>query len=141
MTTTGGKGLHVVAPLRRRATWDEHKEFARAIAETVVALQPDRYVAVASKAQRKDKIYVDYLRNGRGATFICPYSMRARPGAPVATPVTWEELDTIDPTSFTIETVPRRIGALSADPWAELAEVKQGLTATAWKRLGRSRGK
>jgi bifunctional non-homologous end joining protein LigD len=141
VTTTGGKGLHVVAPLRRRASWDEHKEFARAIAETIVGLEPHRYVAVASKAQRKGKIFVDYLRNGRGATFIAPYSMRARPGAPVATPVTWEELDTIDPASFTIETVPPRIGSLAADPWAELADLKQGITATAWKRLGRSHKK
>jgi bifunctional non-homologous end joining protein LigD len=136
VTTTGGKGLHVVAPLTRRAGWDEHKAFARAVAGTMVALAPKLYTANISKAARPGKIFVDYLRNGRGATFIAPYSMRARAGATVATPLAWDELASVIPAELTIETVPRRLGALAADPWAELSTRRQSITAAAWRRLG-----
>lgn len=136
VTTTGGKGLHVVAPLTRRTGWDEHKEFARAIADAMVALDRKRFIATATKAARKGKIFVDWLRNGRGATFIAPYSMRARTGAPVATPVTWDELPDIDPQGFTIETVPRRVQA-RPDPWAAMATTRQTMRASALERLVR----
>ena len=122
MATVSGPGV----PLTRRADWDRHKEFARAIAHAMVALDRKRFVATATKAARKGKIFVDWLRNGRGATFIAPYSMRARANAPVATPVTWDELPTIDPQSFTIETVPRRVHA-EPDPWARMAKIRQSL--------------
>ncbi len=89
---TGGKGVHVVAPLRPAADWAMVSKFARAVAERLVAEQPDRYVATMSKAKRKGKIFVDWLRNDRGNTAIAPYSIRARPGAPVAVPVSWQEL-------------------------------------------------
>jgi bifunctional non-homologous end joining protein LigD len=138
VTTTGGKGLHVVAPLTRRAGWDEHKEAARRIAEAMVALDHKRFIATATKAARKGKIFIDWLRNGRGATFIAPYSMRARSGAPVATPITWDELETVDPRAFTIATVPRRIHT-TPDPWAAMATTRQTLRTSALERLSVTR--
>ena len=90
--TTGGKGLHVVAPLVRRASWDELKALLKAFADALVREQPKRYIAQASKAKRAGKLYIDYLRNEKGATAIASYSTRARPGATVATPLSWDEL-------------------------------------------------
>src|SRR5690606_15940576 len=88
---TGGKGIHVVAPLERRAEWPEVKQCAHDFAKRMSEEEPDRYIAQASKAKRKGKIFIDYLRNERGATAIARYSTRARKGAPVAMPVSWEE--------------------------------------------------
>ena len=130
--TTGGKGLHVVAPIEPRATWDDVKAFTKAIAERLAAAQSDRYTAHMAKAKRRGRIFVDYLRNARGATFIAPYSMRALPGAPVATPVSWEELAAgVDATSFTIATLPARLASLARDPWSELLTTKQHIGAAA----------
>mgnify|MGYP000365610509 CR=1 FL=1 len=92
---TGGKGVHVIVPLSRIAEWDTVTVFARTIATYLAGRKPDRYVATMSKAKRKGKIFVDWLRNDRGSTAIAPYSVRARQGAPVAVPVTWDELKTI----------------------------------------------
>ena len=89
---TGGKGVHVVVPLRRSAGWETVAAFSRTLAVCLAERHPDRYVATMSKARRKGKIFIDWLRNERGATAIAPYSIRARKGAPVAVPVTWEEL-------------------------------------------------
>lgn len=135
--TTGGKGLHVVAPITRAIGWDDFKAFTKAFAEAMEADAPDRFTTNMAKARRKDKIFLDYLRNGRGATFIAPYSPRARAGAPVAVPITWEELAAgVDPAAFTTATVPRRLGALAVDPWRELPKVKQSITARAWRAVG-----
>src|SRR5690606_7227207 len=118
--TTGGKGLHVVVPLRRTAGWDRVREASRGIAEGLEAEDPRHFVAQASKAARKGRIYVDYLRNGFGATAISAYSTRARPGAPVATPLLWSELDEgARPADFDVESVPRRLREQPADPWAD----------------------
>jgi bifunctional non-homologous end joining protein LigD len=89
---SGGKGVHVVVPLRRTAEWDTVKLFSRLFAELMAARHPDRYTATMSKAKRKGRIFIDWLRNERGATAIAPFSLRARPGAPVAVPVSWDEL-------------------------------------------------
>jgi bifunctional non-homologous end joining protein LigD len=89
---TGGKGVHVVVPLRRIAGWDTVRLFARVFAQGLEAAQPERFVAGMSKARRKGRIFIDWLRNDRGATTIAPLSLRARPGAPAAVPVSWEEL-------------------------------------------------
>lgn len=134
--TTGGKGLHVVVPIQRKREWDEIKPFTKAVADTLVRFNPKRYVTTITKAKRTGKILIDVLRNGRGATAVAPYSTRARPGAPVATPISWEELDgPLDPAAFTIETVPRRIATLD-DPWAELPSVRQSITSAMMKRVG-----
>ncbi|RWB72390.1 MAG: DNA ligase D [Mesorhizobium sp.] len=93
---TGGKGVHVIAPLTPRAEWPEVKAFASGLAQAVAQTDPSHFTAVLSKAKRKGRIFVDYLRNQRGATAIMPYSARSRPGAPVAAPITWAEMKTID---------------------------------------------
>ncbi len=95
--TTGGKGLHVCVPLEARNTREEVKDFARSVADALVRFAPDEYVATMSKAKRHGKIFVDYLRNSPGATFVAPYSTRARQGAPIATPLAWSELAKVDP--------------------------------------------
>jgi bifunctional non-homologous end joining protein LigD len=107
VTTTGGKGLHVVVPLLPIATWAQHKLFARTVAQLLAVQSPETYTANPLKAHRVGRIFVDYLRNSRGATAIAPYSMRARPGAPVATPVEWDALDQIKPETLTMATLPR----------------------------------
>ncbi len=136
--TTGGKGLHVVAPIHRGIGWDDFKAFTRALVETMERDEPDRYTTNISKARRKGRIFLDYLRNGRGATFIAPYSPRARPGAPVAVPIRWEELaHGVDPATFTMATVPRRLAMLGDDdPWKQISHVKQSITASAWRAVG-----
>lgn len=100
---SGGKGVHVVVPLTPGHSWDEHKDFARRFAEALAQAEPDRFTATMSKAKRKGRIFIDWLRNQRGSTAVAPYSARAREGAPVAVPVTWEELgDCADARPFTI---------------------------------------
>ncbi|SFP14448.1 DNA ligase D [Tranquillimonas alkanivorans] len=89
---TGGKGVHVIVPLRRIAGWDTVKGFSQTFATVMAQKNPERYVATMSKAKRKGRIFIDWLRNQRGATAVAPYSLRARTGAPVAVPVTWDEL-------------------------------------------------
>ena len=88
---------------------------------------PGRYLSKASKAARAGKIFIDWLRNGRGATAVAAYSTRASPGATVATPLTWDELARVRPEKLTVKTVPARLKRLKGDPWEELFEVKQGL--------------
>jgi bifunctional non-homologous end joining protein LigD len=127
--TSGGKGLHVVVPLSRRNTWEDVETFARSIATGLAAHAGDRYVANMRKALRQGRIYVDYLRNQRGSTAIASYSTRNRPGCPVATPLDWKELDTIDSaTAFTIETVPPRLAKARKDPWDGFFQVRQTLS-------------
>lgn len=126
---TGGKGLHLVAPLSpRRHDWDEVKSFARSVAEHFEAEEPQRYISTMSKAKRRGRIFIDYLRNGRGATAIAPYSTRAKPGAPVACPISWDELsDRRRSDHFTIQTLPRRLRNQKSDPWEGFFRLKQAL--------------
>jgi bifunctional non-homologous end joining protein LigD len=93
---SGGKGVHVVVPLRPGHSWEAHKDFSKRFAEALSMAEPDRFIATMSKAKRVGKIFVDYLRNQRGATAVLPYSARARPGAPVAVPIAWGELSGFD---------------------------------------------
>ena len=119
LKTSGGKGLHVVAPLKPQAKWPAVKAWCQSLARAMAADQPDRYVATITKAKRKGRILVDYLRNQRGATAVAPWSTRARPGAPVSTPITWEELGPeIGPAHFTVLNLPNRLAAVT-DPWAD----------------------
>lgn len=134
--TTGGKGLHVVVPLRRTAGWDLVREAARGIAESMEAADTKHFVAQASKAARAGKIYVDYLRNGFGATSVNAYSTRARPGAPVATPLTWEELEAgARPAEFTVQTVPDRLRSLKRDPWEDYRGSARSISREVHARL------
>lgn len=127
--TTGGKGLHVVAPLEAHADWDTAKGFAHALAATLAAARPDRYVAQMSKARRKGRIFIDYLRNGQGSTAVLPYSPRARAGTTVAMPVDWRDLAKIDPQDFTVRTLPTLLKRRRRDPWADFLLLRQRLPA------------
>jgi bifunctional non-homologous end joining protein LigD len=137
LKTTGGKGLHVVLPLARRHDWDEVKAFTRALAEKIAAADPQHYTSHLPKAQRKGRIFIDYLRNQRGATSIAAFSSRSRPGAPVSTPLDWEELDSdVRGNTYTVETLPRRLENLTADPWQGFNEVRQWITPAIRKQVG-----
>ncbi len=134
--TTGGKGVHIVVPIRRSLGWDEAKSFCRSVADFMVAAAPDRYIAKMSKAARKGKIFVDYLRNDRGATAIAPYSTRNRPGAPVSVPIAWNELGTrITSNSFNIENLPARLLKQKKDPWSDIGKTNQSITASMMRKL------
>jgi len=127
---SGGKGLHVVIPLARHSTWDEIYGFARDVAAGLAAYDSQRFVANMRKQVRKHKIFVDYLRNQRGATSIASYSTRNRSGCTVAVPVTWDELARVaGPDQFTLRNVPRRLVQLKRDPWAGFLTTKQRLTS------------
>jgi bifunctional non-homologous end joining protein LigD len=129
LRTSGGKGLHVVVPIERRTTWDDFKQFAKSVADTMTREAPDRYIATMSKAKRHGKIFVDYLRNQRGATAIASYSTRRRSGAPVATPIAWDELNAkMRPDMFNINNLPTRLDKLKKDPWAGFFSVRQSIT-------------
>lgn len=128
--TTGGRGLHVVVPITPRADWAECLDFARAFAQALVRRRPALFTERFAKAGREDKILVDYLRNNRTNTTIAAYSTRARKGAPVSVPLTWEELRiSLSPQSFTILTLPNRLSKLKTDPWAGYWKCRQKLTA------------
>jgi bifunctional non-homologous end joining protein LigD len=125
---SGGKGVHVVVPIRRGPTWDVAKAFCERIADEMAADEPARYLATASKAAREGRIFIDWLRNARGATSVASFSLRARAGAPVAMPVRWEELARLEgPAAFDLGAALKRIKALRAHPWGDFAKTKQTL--------------
>lgn len=137
LRTTGGKGLHVVVPLRRGAGWDRAKAFARAVCERMADREPDRLTTKASKALRQERIFLDYLRNGRGATAVASYSVRARPGAPVAVPLRWDELTpAMRPDRYNVDNLGRRLAALSEDPWAGFDDARRPLTLAMTRAVG-----
>jgi bifunctional non-homologous end joining protein LigD len=124
--TSGGKGLHVVIPLKPRASWDDVKTFAHRIAIDLAKEYPKEFVAVAGAANRKDRIFIDYLRNGLAASSVASYSVRARAGAGVATPLSWEELGRVKSgAQFTVTNFATRLRR--KDPWQRFAKVKQQL--------------
>ncbi|WP_425286948.1 non-homologous end-joining DNA ligase [Microvirga guangxiensis] len=126
--TTGGKGLHIVVPLKPKASWKEALAFTRSLAEAMAKDEPDRYTTTSVKNERVGKIFIDYLRNNREASAVAPYSTRSRPGAPVATPVAWEELTSdLKPNGFTVENLAKRLASMKQDPWSEIAETDQAL--------------
>ncbi|HVA44995.1 MAG TPA: DNA ligase D [Pirellulales bacterium] len=135
--TSGGKGLHVVVPMVRRHAWPEIKAFSKAVARRIAEAAPDLYTTNALKAQRKGRIFIDYLRNDRGATSIAPYSTRAREHAPVAVPVDWKELKRdLRADHFNVENLPARLARLKRDPWEQLLKLRQSITAATMKALG-----
>jgi bifunctional non-homologous end joining protein LigD len=126
--TSGGKGLHVVLPLEPRAGWEAAKKFTQAIAETMAKAQPERYVARMTKSARRGRIFIDYLRNGRGATAVAPYSTRALPLASVSTPLTWDELtEGVRADHFKIDNLRQRLDVLRQDPWPDFFTLRQRL--------------
>jgi bifunctional non-homologous end joining protein LigD len=132
---TGGKGIHIVLNLKRKHSWDEVKGFSGAFAEQIEKLDPKRFVSNMAKARRKGRIFIDYLRNGRGATAIAPYSPRARGTAPIATPVSWEELRTIAAASaFKLRDMTARLA--QPDPWADYGGSAVVITKATRAKLG-----
>jgi bifunctional non-homologous end joining protein LigD len=128
--TTGGSGLHVLVPLAPSHRWEEVRAFARALAEAMQADSPNRYVVSADKSRRAGKIYVDYLRNARGATAIANYSTRAARGIPVAVPIGWEELQRISGSDhYQVASVRRRLQHIDRSPWHEFTRMQQKLPA------------
>lgn len=125
LKTSGGKGYHVVVPLKPSVGWDAFHDFARHIAELMEQKWPDRYTSNVRKDRRKDRIFIDWIRNGRGATSIAPYSIRARKGARVSMPITWEELDTVAPGGIGMADALMRIGG--NDPWKDFYQIDQRL--------------
>jgi bifunctional non-homologous end joining protein LigD len=138
LKTTGGKGLHVVVPVRPDLDWAGIKEFSRSAAAAVTFDNPGKYTLSMSKEKRRDRILIDYLRNGRGATAIEAYSTRARPGAPVAVPIRWDELaDGIRGDTFDIRTTRERVDALTDDPWSGYGQAsRQRITAAMRRKVG-----
>jgi bifunctional non-homologous end joining protein LigD len=134
--TTGGKGLHVVVPVTPTLDWDGAKEFARAVVAKLAGDEPHLYTASLAKQARRGRIFIDYLRNGRGATAVAAFSTRAKAGATVSAPLTWREVETgIRSDQFTILNLAQRLRSLRADPWADFAAVKQTISADAARRL------
>jgi bifunctional non-homologous end joining protein LigD len=125
-------------PVERRNDWGSARDFTRAFVDHIVAMQPDLFTGNMRKTQRGRRIFIDYLRNARGATAIAPYSTRARAGAPVAVPLSWDEIGgaTVRP-EFTVLTLPARLAETPVDPWADLAHPpRQSITRKARQRLG-----
>lgn len=122
---SGGKGFHIHVPIEPLYTWEEVKNFTRTVAEHFEAKDPKHYVASVSKAKREGRIFIDYLRNGYGATSVAPYSLRARDGGAVALPISWKELATTAPDAFSLEKAQARLKKLKKDPWVGYFKLKQ----------------
>ena len=129
--TTGGKGLHVVVPVEPTMEWELAKAFTQSVAETLAKKRPDRYVAIMSKRLRRGRIFIDYLRNGRGATAVGAYSTRALPRASVSTPLAWDELsENMRSDHFTLSNIRARLQHLKDDPWPGFFKIRQRIPKT-----------
>jgi hypothetical protein len=135
--TSGRKGFNVVVPLTRRLGWDEVKGFSHAVAKHMAHVRPDRFSAVLGPKNRVGKIFVDYLRNGRGASTVAPFSVRARPGMEVSVPVSWDELKDVERGDrWTMRKAVERQRSLGADPWDDYWRKPQGITAAMRRAVG-----
>ena len=142
LKTTGGKGLHIVVPIEPKLGWEQVKTFSREIALFLVRAQPKLFVANMAKQRRAGKIFVDYLRNSETASAVAAYSPRARPGATVSTPLSWDELDAADirekiRRKFTVRNIPKRLARLGSDPWRDYGSTRQSITAEMLAALGK----
>lgn len=126
LKTSGGKGYHIVIPLKPAVSWNIFYEFARKTADVMEGKWPDRYTSNIRKNKRKNKIFIDWIRNGRGATSIAPYSIRARKGAPVSMPIAWDELYSVAPDGITMKEALKRLE--QADPWEGFFKTHQMLS-------------
>ena len=127
--TTGSRGLHVVTPLDRTADFDTVRAWARSLAEKLAWSIPDSFTTELSKEKRGRRLFIDYTRNAFGQTKVAPYTVRAKPGAPVATPVDWDELDHIDSQSYNVRNVLKRV-ATKGDPWKGMEKHATALKPT-----------
>ncbi|MGV8083670.1 MAG: DNA ligase D [Coriobacteriia bacterium] len=135
--TTGGKGLHVCVPLRPSLDWDGVKRFAKAVADSIAVYAPDKYVSTMSKSKRVGRVFIDYLRNSRTATFIAPYSTRSRKRPTVSVPLRWDELGgRVRPDTYDIGNLRRRLSQLKHDPWEGFFEIDQTITPKMMREIG-----
>jgi bifunctional non-homologous end joining protein LigD len=126
LKTSGGKGLHVVVPLDPQAQWDAAKAFTERLASEMAKEHPDKYVATATKRARAGRIFIDYLRNGRGATAVAPYSTRSHPQATVSTPIGWDEIsEGLKADHYTVDNIGHRLRFLQRDPWEGFFTIRQ----------------
>ncbi|WP_460146473.1 DNA ligase D [Pseudomonas sp. S2_A02] len=137
LKTSGGKGIHLVVPLTRKQGWDEVKDFSHAIVSHMAKLLPDRFSAVSGPKNRVGRIFIDYLRNGLGATTICAYAVRTREGLPVSVPIFREEVAQLKGgNQWNVHNVHERLAEIGDEPWAELKKTRQTITAEMRRRVG-----
>ena len=137
LKTSGGKGIHLVVPLTRKLGWDEVKDFSHAIVSHMAKLLPERFSAVSGPKNRVGRIFIDYLRNGLGATTICAYAVRARDGLPVSVPIFREEVGELKGgNQWNIHTVHERLAEVGDEPWKDLKKTRQSITAEMRRRVG-----
>ena len=130
LKTSGGKGLHVVIPIAPEAAWDAAKAFTESIASSMAKAHPEKYIATAAKRARAGRIFIDYLRNGRGATAVAPYSTRSHRQATVSTPIEWEEISQgLKADHYTVDNIGHRLRFLKRDPWDGFFKLRQRLPA------------
>ena len=135
--TSGGKGFHIVVPLTRRQQWEEVKDFSHAVARYMARLMPERFLAVLGPKNRVKKIFIDYLRNSKGASTVAVFSARARSGMGVSMPIAWDELKEIGRADqWTIKTAAARMHSLKADPWNGFHRTRQGITVAMRRAVG-----
>lgn len=135
--TSGGKGFHIVVPLTRRQGWAETKEFSKAVARHIARVLPDRFSAVLGPKNRVGKIFIDYLRNSRGASTVAPFSVRARSGMAVSMPISWDELREVKRgDEWTMRGAIARQRSLGANPWAGYWQTRQGINAAMRRAVG-----
>jgi bifunctional non-homologous end joining protein LigD len=137
LKTSGGKGIHLIVPLTRKHGWDEVKDFSHAIVRHMAKLLPDRFSAVSGPKNRVGRIFIDYLRNGLGATTICAYAVRSREGLPVSVPIFREEVAELKGgNQWNLHTVHERLAEVGDEPWADLKKTRQTITAEMRRRVG-----
>jgi bifunctional non-homologous end joining protein LigD len=137
LKTSGGKGIHLVVPLTRKHGWDEVKDFSHAIVSHMAKLLPERFSAVSGPKNRVGRIFIDYLRNGLGATTICAYAVRTREGLPVSVPIFREEVAELKGANqWNLHTVHERLAEVGDEPWADLKKTRQTITAEMRRRIG-----
>lgn len=137
LKTSGGKGIHLIVPLTRKQGWDEVKDFSHAIVSHMAKLLPDRFSAVSGPKNRVGRIFIDYLRNGLGATTICAYAVRTREGLPVSVPIFREEVAELKGgNQWNVHNVHERLAEIGDEPWADLKKTRQTITAEMRRRVG-----
>jgi bifunctional non-homologous end joining protein LigD len=127
--TTGGKGLHIVVPIKPELDFTEIKAFTKSIAEHLSTTLPDHFTAVMSKSKRTNKIFLDYLRNSLDATAIAAYSTRSRPDASISAPILWDELNNdLHSDTFNLSNIQQRLSRVKKDPWADYFTTRQRIS-------------
>jgi bifunctional non-homologous end joining protein LigD len=137
LKTSGGKGIHLVVPLTRKLGWDEVKDFSHGIVSHIAKMLPERFSAVSGPKNRIGRIFIDYLRNGLGATTICAYAVRTREGLPVSVPIFREEIEELKGgNQWNVHNVHERLAEVGDEPWADLKKTRQTITAEMRRRIG-----